>query len=91
MTKIELILMLLVVLLIVLTITLYFLQKKRQEQLVETQTDMLKQHAEEVENIYRQMRGWRHDYKNHIQSMKAYLELDQLPQLENYLADLSLV
>lgn len=88
MTKIELILMLLVVLLIVLTITLYFLQKKRQEQLVEMQTDMLKQHAEEVENIYRQMRGWRHDYKNHIQSMKAYLELDQLPQLENYLADL---
>ena len=26
----------------------------------------------EVDNMYRQMRGWRHDYRNHIQTMKAY-------------------
>ena len=36
-----------------------------QRQLIET-------HYEEVETMYRQMRGWRHDYRNHIQTMKAY-------------------
>ena len=26
---------------------------------------------QEVENMYRQIRGWRHDYRNHIQTMKV--------------------
>ncbi len=33
--------------------------------------------VEEVQNIYLTMRGWRHDYHNHLQSMKAYVEMGQ--------------
>jgi sensor histidine kinase regulating citrate/malate metabolism len=35
--------------------------------------------------MYKQVRGWRHDYHNHIQAMKAYLALDHTEELGNYL------
>lgn len=34
------------------------------------QSDLLQKHCEEVQNMYRQTRGWRHDYHNHIQTIK---------------------
>ena len=49
------------------------------------QSDLINKHYDEVENIYRQMRGWRHDYHNHIQVMKAHLALNQVEELKNYL------
>lgn len=52
------------------------------------QNDLIAKHCDEVENIYRQMRGWRHDYHNHIQTMKAYVALDQISKLDEYLGDL---
>lgn len=75
-------------LILIVIFIIFFLQRRFQRNLVQTQADLLKEHTEEVENIYRQMRGWRHDYKNHIQSMKAYLELDRIDLLEKYLSDL---
>ena len=39
---------------------------------------------EEIKNIYMNMRGWRHDYHNHIQSMKAYLSMNELEELDKY-------
>ena len=38
--------------------------------------------------MYRQMRGWRHDYHNHIQTMKAYLTMRQLEDLNRYFQEL---
>ena len=52
------------------------------------QSDLVTKHIEEVENIYQQMRGWRHDYHNHIQAMKAHLALGQTSELDTYLANL---
>jgi two-component system, LytTR family, sensor histidine kinase AgrC len=52
------------------------------------QNDLVTKHCDEVQNIYRQMRGWRHDYHNHIQTMKAYLALDQTIELDSYLGKL---
>lgn len=49
------------------------------------QSDLLQKHCEEVENMYRQTRGWRHDYHNHIQSMKAYLAMGETGKLGEYL------
>lgn len=49
------------------------------------QADLIETHCEEVENMYRDIRGWRHDYHNHIQTMKAYLEMGKLEELEEYL------
>lgn len=52
------------------------------------QSDLLEKHCEEVENMYRQTRGWRHDYHNHIQTMKAHLAMGRLEELEAYLNEL---
>lgn len=38
------------------------------------QNNLITKHCDEVENIYRQMRMWRHDYHNHIQAMLALSE-----------------
>ncbi|MDE6846787.1 MAG: GHKL domain-containing protein [Lachnospiraceae bacterium] len=52
------------------------------------QSDLLEKHCEEVQNMYRQTRGWRHDYHNHIQTMKAHLAMGNLEELEKYLNEL---
>jgi len=49
------------------------------------QSDLMSKHITEVENIYRQMRGWRHDYHNHIQAIKAHLQLEQYTEIGTYL------
>ena len=49
-----------------------------QRQLIET-------HYQEVENMYRQMRGWRHDYRNHIQTMKVLASGGDLEGIRSYL------
>ena len=48
------------------------------------QSDIITKHIVEVENIYRQMRGWRHDYHNHIQTAKAHLKMEQHEELKIY-------
>ena len=48
------------------------------------QSDLIERHCDEVENIYRQMRGWRHGYHNHIQAMKG-LALGVSDELDAYL------
>lgn len=52
------------------------------------QKELIEMHCEEVENMYRQTRGWRHDYHNHIQTMKVYLEMGKLDELGEYLNEL---
>ena len=40
--------------------------KKIDRQLEAYQQELIETHYAEVENMYRQMRGWRHDYHNHL-------------------------
>lgn len=35
--------------------------------------------------MYRQIRGWRHDYRNHIQAMKAHAAKGDLAAIQSYL------
>ena len=42
-------------------------------------------HYHEVDNMYRQIRGWRHDYRNHIQTMKAYAASGNWEAIRRYL------
>ena len=59
------------------------------------QNELMETHYAEVANMYHRMRGWRHDYRNHIQTMKSYAADGDLPALRRYLdeldADLSAV
>lgn len=47
------------------------------------QNDLIAKHCDEVDNIYRQMRGWRHDYHNHIQALLAMTDTPE--ELRKYL------
>ena len=49
------------------------------------QNDLITKHCAEVENMYRQVRGWRHDYHNHIQTLKAYRHLGETEKIDGYL------
>ncbi len=59
--------------------------KKSNRQLAAYQRELIETHFTEVDNMYRQMRGWRHDYKNHIQTMKAYAANGDLDAIVSYL------
>lgn len=63
-------------------------QKSVDRRTLRYQSDLLEKHYEEVQNMYRQTRGWRHDYHNHIQAMKAHLTMGRLKELETYLNEL---
>lgn len=55
------------------------------KRVVAYQNKLLQNEVDEVHNIYLTMRGWRHDYHNHMQSVKAYLAMDNLEEARAYL------
>ena len=63
----------------------YRLVDKRIEQF---QSDLIAKQTAEIQNMYRQMQEWRHDYRNHIQNMKNRIGSDN-GELERYLDDLA--
>ncbi|MBP5442209.1 MAG: GHKL domain-containing protein [Treponema sp.] len=69
-------------------ITIIVLKKKYDRRLSDFQDSVLRKQRDEVQNIYQTMRAWRHDYHNHIQSIKAMLSMDKREELENYLDNL---
>ncbi len=71
--------------LVVFLLVRVLLQKLVDKRISTYQNDLVTRHYDEIENIYRQMRGWRHDYHNHIQTMKAYISLNQIAEMKNYL------
>ena len=59
--------------------------KKLDRQIASYQQELIETHYREVDNMYRQIRGWRHDYRNHIQTMKAYAADGDLDAIRKYL------
>ena len=62
-----------------------FLSKWIDRRIEAYQRELIETHYREVENMYRKMRGWRHDYRGHIQAMKALLSAGDLDGLKDYL------
>ena len=62
-----------------------FLGKSADRQLERYQRELLQTHFQEVDTMYHQMRGWRHDFRSHIQSMKAYAAEGDLEAIRRYL------
>ena len=62
--------------------------KRIDKQIAAYQRELIETHYAEVENMYKQIRGWRHDYRNHIQVMKAYASEGNLEAIQNYLDEL---
>lgn len=62
-----------------------FFSKKIDTQIASYQQELIETHYREVDNMYRQIRGWRHDYRNHIQTMKAYAASEDWEAVKRYL------
>lgn len=67
-----------------------FLSKIIDRHTMEYQNKILETQVAEVQNMYHTMRGWRHDYHNHLQTMKAYVHMGEYTSLDEYLALLEL-
>ena len=53
------------------------------------QSDLLRKYCDEVELMYKKMRGWRHDYHNHIQALQASMALGKYDEVTEYLHQLN--
>jgi sensor histidine kinase regulating citrate/malate metabolism len=63
--------------------------KKREEERIDAyQRELINTHYVEVDNMYKKMRGWRHDYRNHIQVLKAYASTGDIEAIKAYLDEL---
>ncbi len=56
-----------------------------QKAIRDIQEELLQRQFGEISNIYLNMRGWRHDYHNHIQALKANLDNGQAQKAREYL------
>lgn len=62
-----------------------YMKKTYEESASQYQNMVLSRQVSEVQNIYMTMRGWRHDYHNHLQTLKAHLKLGQPKEAKEYL------
>lgn len=69
-------------------LTLLILKNKYDKRLSDFQDSVLKKQRDEVQNIYQTMRAWRHDYHNHMQTIKAMLSMGKKQELSEYLDNL---
>lgn len=53
------------------------------------QSELIENQIRETQNMYYQVRGWRHDYRNHIQNMKILLSEGNYSKLDGYLSELA--
>lgn len=66
--------------------TMYNIIDKRIERF---QSELIEKQVREIQNMYRQVRGWRHDYRNHINNMKIQLSEGNYDKLSEYLSELA--
>lgn len=62
--------------------------KKLDKQIEKYQRELVDTHYKEVDNMYRQIRGWRHDYRNHIQVLMALADKGDIDGIKQYLGEL---
>ena len=64
------------------------ISKQIDKRIATYQRELIETHYQEVENMYRQIRGWRHDYRNHIQTMKVLAANGDMEGIKAYLDEL---
>lgn len=64
------------------------MSRRSEKKLAAFQNAIVEQHYAEVENIYRKMREWRHDYHNHIQALATMLEQGDTEKAREFLFEI---
>ncbi|MBR0420005.1 MAG: GHKL domain-containing protein [Erysipelotrichaceae bacterium] len=67
---------------------MHLFSKKEDQRIAAYQRELIETHYAEVDNMYQQIRGWRHDYRNHIQVLKAYAASEDMEAIKQYLDEL---
>lgn len=62
--------------------------KRTYLRLVEYQTEQSRQHLEEVRSIHQEMRGYKHDFHHHLQTLKGQIEAGELDRALAYIEQL---
>ena len=62
---------------------------RKSKKIEEYQNSLMEQHYVEVENMYRTMRGWRHDWHNQLQALAAYLDSGEYRRAREYLDEVN--
>lgn len=62
-----------------------FLDKLIARKVAAFEQELLQKYYAEVENMYGKMRGWRHDYRHHIQAMKVHASRGEMAEIQRYL------
>lgn len=62
--------------------------KRTYLKLVEYQTEQSRQHLEEVRSIHQEMRGYKHDFHHHLQTLKGQLETGEVDRALAYIEQL---
>ena len=66
-------------------VAVWVLLRRSDRRIAAYQNKLLARQIAEVENLYLTMRGWRHDYHNHLQTLKARLDMGQTAGAREYL------
>jgi len=62
-----------------------FLNKLIEKRVAAFENEIIQKCYAEVENMYTKMRGWRHDYRHHIQTMKVHAANKEYEEIDKYL------
>ena len=62
---------------------------QKSKKVEEYQNSLIEQHYAEVENMYRTMRGWKHDWHNQLQVLSAYLDSQEYERAREYLDEVN--
>ncbi|WP_322173282.1 sensor histidine kinase [Acutalibacter caecimuris] len=66
-------------------LAVWLIHRRSDRRIAAYQNKLLARQIIEVENLYTTMRGWRHDYHNHLQTLKARLDMGQTQGAREYL------
>ena len=61
------------------------LEKLISKRVARIESELLQKYNAEVEHMYDKMRGWRHDYRHHIQVMKVHMANGEYDAVDSYL------
>ena len=64
------------------------MRKKTYLKLVEYQTEQSERHLNEVRSIHKEMRGYKHDFHHHLQTLKGQLEAGEVDRALAYIEQL---
>jgi len=67
---------------------MFILSKLIDKRIAAYQKDLIGIHYAEVENMYNQIRGWKHDYAHHVGVLKSHAAAGEIENIKAYLNEL---